>query len=77
MERNDLMINIFFTISVIAVLIAGLVIGAWQTVERDRRTVQNITPEDRALRMKISTYSLAVGVIYFIIVRILWYFDIK
>ncbi|MEK5529105.1 DUF5316 family protein [Viridibacillus sp. FSL R5-0468] len=71
------MINIFFTISVIAVLIAGLVIGAWQTVERDRRTVQNITPEDRALRMKISTYSLAVGVIYFIIVRILWYFDIK
>ncbi|MGE7919457.1 DUF5316 family protein [Viridibacillus sp. NPDC093762] len=71
------MINTFFTIGVIAILIAGLVIGAWQSGERDRRSVQNITPEDRALRMKISTYSLAVGVICFIIVWVLWYFDIK
>ncbi|MFE6167557.1 DUF5316 family protein [Viridibacillus arvi] len=71
------MFNIFFTIGIIAILIAGLVIGAWQTGERNRRTVQNITPEDRALRMKISTYSLAVGVISFIIVSVLWYFDIK
>lgn len=77
MERTDLMFNIFFTIGIIAILIAGLVIGAWQTGERNRRTVQNITPEDRTLRMKISTYSLAVGVICFIIVSVLWYFDIK
>ncbi|WP_368537984.1 DUF5316 family protein [Viridibacillus arvi] len=60
-----------------AILIADLVIGAWQTGEPNRLTVLNITPEDRAHRMKISTYSLAVGVICFIIVSVLWYFDIK
>lgn len=68
------MINIIFTIGVIALLVAGLLIGAWQT---DRRSVQNITSEDRDIRMRISTYSLAVGVICLIIVWVLWYFGIK
>ena len=67
------MLQFFFIVGVVAILISGIFIGAWTDGQKQRANFYSETEEDRNFRTKIALYSGLAGVVSLAIAGLIYF----
>lgn len=74
-RKGGLLLFQFFLIAgIVCIILSGILIGAWSDGEQQRAIYYTETPKDRRSKTKAALISGLLGIVFFVISGIIYYF---